>query len=52
MALERLDPSETRQLAAQMVLEARQPTVTNFQFGIGFVMCVASLVVFAWLLLL
>lgn len=51
MALERLDPSETRQLAAQMVFEARRPTVTNFQFAIGFVMSVASLVLFAWWLL-
>ncbi len=51
MALEPLDPSDTRQLAAEMVLEARQPTVTNFQFVIGLVISVVSLGVFAsWLL--
>jgi len=51
MTLERLEPADTRQLAEQMVSEAKQPEVTNLQFAIGLVAVAIALGLFAWLLL-
>jgi len=51
MTLDRLETADTRQLAEQMVTEARQPTITNLQFSIGLVVVSAALGLFAWFLL-
>lgn len=50
MTLDRLDAADTRQLAEQMVVAAKQPEVTNLQFVIGLLVIAVALGAFAWLL--